>query len=144
MSRRIAVHHFVTNLTTRQFGPHPTSDLLGVDYVYEVPPDTEFPRALARVDLFTRFYLWSAQPCEFFVRVWWLDAPRKRSGRLAGEYGPFFVNFDPSAGVLDHVFRLVNVRLPGTGRYAVRLVRYRGKWAAKPKIYAQTHFNVER
>lgn len=55
--RRIAVHHFVANLTTRQYGPHPMSDLLGVDYILEVPPDTEFPRWLPRMDVFARFYL---------------------------------------------------------------------------------------
>jgi|GEM_PF-4510416 hypothetical protein len=144
MSKRIVVHHFVANLTTRQYGPHPTSDLLGVDFIHEVPPDTEFPRWFARADVFTRFYLTGAEPCEFFVRVWWLGHPRKKNGQLAGEFGPFRVNFNPTAGAHDHVFRLINVRLPGTGVYAVRLIRYGNSWSGKPKIYAQTHFRVER
>src|SRR5688500_15573374 len=75
MSRRVRVHHFVANLTTRQYGPHPTSDLLGVDYIHDVPADAEFPRTILRMDLFTRFYLEQARPCEFFAQVWWIDHP---------------------------------------------------------------------
>jgi hypothetical protein len=146
MGKRVAVHHFVANLTTRQYGPHPTSDLLGVDYVHEVPADTEFPRWLARADLFTRFYLRDAAPCEFFVRVWWVDHPRRRKGQMTGEHGPFIVNFRPDVAVLDHVFRIVNVRLPGTGLYELRLIRYRqgGYKGGTAAIYARTHFRVEK
>ncbi|MBY0458434.1 MAG: hypothetical protein K2V38_13930 [Gemmataceae bacterium] len=146
ISRRVAVHHFVANLTTRQHGPHPTSDLLGVDYVYEVPPDTEFPRFVPRIDLFTRFYLRNAPPCEFFVRVWWLDAPRRRRGQMTGEHGPFTVPFPVNALVYDHVFRIANLRLSGLGVYALRLVRYhRNQWDPKRAgLLAQTHFRVER
>lgn len=146
MSRRVAVHHFVANLTTRQYGSHPTSDLLGVDYVHELPADTEFPRWLPRVDLFTRFYLDDAEPCEFFVRAWWMDHPRRRKGQLTGEHGPFTVPFRPGVAVYDHVFRVLNIRLPGEGRYELKLVRYRsgGLKRGGAAIFARTHFRVER
>ena len=144
MARRIAVHHFVANLTTRQYGPHPTSDLLGVDDVHEVPADTEFPRFVPRIDLFTRFYLVDATPCEFYVRLWWLSAPRRRSGRLVEQHGPCFVPFPAGSGTYDHVFRLNNVRLVGAGNYTFRLVRYRpdGWNAGAAAKFAETHFRV--
>lgn len=147
MSKRVAVHHFVANLTTRQYGPHPTSDLLGVDYVHEVPADTEFPRWLARVDLFARFYLMDANPCEFYVRAWWLDYPRRRKGKFIDQFGPFTVNFVPGETVRDHVFRVVNLQLPGVGRYALRLVRPKtADWKSlrRMSILKETHFRVER
>lgn len=146
MVRRVAVHHFVANLTTRQYGAHPTSDLLGVDYVHDVPADTEFPRWLPKLDVFTRFYLRNAAPVEFYIRVWWLDHPRRRKGQMTGEHGPFRVDFQPGELVHDHVFRLVNLHLPGVGRYALRLVRYtQGGWdAGRPALLAQTHFRVEK
>lgn len=51
MSRSVAVHHFVANLTTRQYGPgQRASDLLDVNYWREVPGDTEFPRVFGRLD----------------------------------------------------------------------------------------------
>jgi hypothetical protein len=124
MSWRVAVHHFVANLTTRQYGPHPTSDLLGVDYVHSVPADTEFPRWLAKVDLFTRFYLTAAKPTEFLIRVSWRDAPSSRQP-CRRTYGPFTILFAPTDVVHDHAFRLVNVQLDGPGRYDVFLYHRR-------------------
>ena len=147
MSRRVAVHHFVANLTTRQYGPgQRTSDLLDVNYWREVPADTEFPRVFGRLDLFTRFYLTRARPVEYYVRVWWEDTPRPRHERV-GQYGPFPMHFRTDELVRDRVFRLQNVQLRGVGRHTVRLVRLRpasvwqrGRWA----VVAETHFCVER
>src|SRR5713226_5071039 len=93
MSRRVSVHHFVANETTRTYGPgNRTSDLLRVDYWHDVPADTEFPRTLLRMDLFTRFYLERAKPCKFYLQVWWLDHPSGMQEML-GQFGPFLVNF---------------------------------------------------
>jgi hypothetical protein len=117
MSRRVSVHHFVANATTTQSGPHPTSNLLGVDYWYDVPADAEFPRVVGRMDFFTRFYLRRAKPTAFYVSVCWADAPdlgRRRPAR----HGPYVVNFQPTDVVYDHSFRVVNIRLPGAGRGA--------------------------
>jgi hypothetical protein len=145
MSRRVVVHHFVANLTTRQYGPHPTSDLLGVDYRFDVPADTEFPRFFPRIDLFTRFYLHRAKPVEFKVRVLWLDAPAGVQNR-ARSYGPFPVPFQRTDQVIDHSFRLVNVRIEGAGRYEVLLLRrHNSNFEAGVWIRcAETHFFVER
>jgi hypothetical protein len=145
MSQRVRVHHFVASLTTRQYGPHPTSDLLHVDYTYDVPPDTEFPRRLGQIDLFTRFYLEQAGPTDFFVLVRWTDSPDEQRNRV-GRYGPYTVAFDPPDIVRDHVFRLQNIQLPGVGRYAILLViRRLPDWKGRKfgKL-TETHFVVER
>jgi hypothetical protein len=118
MGNRVAVHHFVVNLTTRQYGPSPTSDLLGVNYWFTVPADAEFPRWLTRVDVFTRFYVQNAKPVEFIIAVKWLDDPIKQAPPLR-LYGPFSVPFHRTERIRDHVFRLVNVRLNGVGKYVV-------------------------
>lgn len=147
MSKRVAVHHFVANLTTRQYGPgQRVSDLLDVNYWREVPPDTEFPRAFGRLDLFTRFYLTRARPVEYYVNVWWEDTPRPKH-ELVGRFGPFPIHFRPDELVRDRVFRLQNVQLRGVGRYTVRLVRFRKKpfWEKSRWVsVAETHFCVER
>lgn len=145
MSRRVSVHHFVANLTTKQYGAHPTSDLLGVDYWYEVPADTEFPRRIARMDFFTRFYLLKAKPVEFFVWVLWLDTPTRRP-RILGRYGPELVGFRPDETIRDHVFKAINLQLQGAGLHRVVLLRERplgwhGRRFAK---LAETHFFVRR
>jgi hypothetical protein len=144
MSRRVTVHHFVANLTTRQYGPHPTSDLLGVDYVHDVSADTEFPCWIPRVDLFTRFYLRRAQPIEFTIRVRWLDA--RGAGKFRQHFGPFSVPFQLTDSVRDWSFRLNNVQLDGVGRYEVLLLRRkRVGWDPDAWVkYAETHFVVER
>lgn len=145
MRRRVSVHHFVANLTTRQYGPHPTSDLLGVDYWHDVPVDAEFPRTIGRMDLFTRFYLERAKPVAFTVRVWWNDHPSGISESI-GSYGPFPVPFRPRDGVRDVAFRLHGVRLLGVGRYSVELLRERARgWqAGELASIARTDFSVER
>ena len=51
---RLAVQQCVVCKTIRQFGPNPTTDLLGMDYFYTVPADTEFPQP-GNLELFVRF-----------------------------------------------------------------------------------------
>jgi hypothetical protein len=145
MSRKVHVHHFVANLTTRQYGRHPTSDLLGVDYTYDVPPDTEFPKEIGRIDLFTRFYLEQPTATTFFVLVRWMDSPDGIPRRVA-RFGPYRVSFQPTDVVRDHIFRIPHFLVPGVGRYAILLVGkqapdWKGRRFAK---LTETHFLVER
>lgn len=145
MSRRVRVHHFVANLTTRQYGSHPTSDLLGVDYWHEVPADTEFPRTIGRIDLFTRFYLVHARPVKFTVKIWWNDHP-SGTPEPTGSYGPFLVNFHPGTWVQDAALHLHMVRVQGAGRHSIELLRKRrrGWQAGELASVARTDFYVER
>lgn len=145
MSRSVRVHHFVATLTTRQYGPHPTSDLLGVDYTHDVPADTEFPRRLGQIDLFTRFYLEQATQTAFLVLVRWTDSLDEQR-KWVGRYGPYTVGFAPTDIVRDHVFRLQNVQLPGVGRYAIVLgARRPPDWKGRKYMkLTETHFAVER
>jgi hypothetical protein len=145
MSRRVTVHHFVANTTTTQSGLHPTSNLLGVDYWHDVPADTEFPRRIGRMDLFTRFYIRKAKPVEFFVRVLWLDTPTG-TPRIIGRYGPELVSFRPDETVRDHVFKVIHLQLEGTGRHRILLLRERpDAWGGKRfAVVTETHFFVRR
>jgi hypothetical protein len=145
MRRRVRVHAFLTATTVSQSGAHPTSNLLGVDYWHEVPADVEFPRVIGRLDVFTRFYLEQAEQTEFQISVRWLDAPT-RQGRQASRYGPFALDFQPHQVVRDHVFRVVNIRLGGVGRYSIRLVReVKRDWQGRRfVILAGTEFSVQR
>ena len=145
MSRRVSVHHFVANATTMQSGAHPTSNLLGVDYWYDVPADTEFPRRIGRMDLFTRFYLRRTTPVAFFFWVVWRDTPTGKP-RVLGRYGPELVRFRLDETVRDHVFEVMNLQLRGTGRHQVLLLRQRPPgWQGRKFVkVAETHFMVRR
>ncbi len=145
MSRRVAVHHLVANLTTRQYGPNPTSDLLGVDYWHGVPPDTEFPHTLRQMDLFTRFYPMRARPTEYRVRVFWLDHP-SGTPQVIGIFWPYRVAFRRTDIARDAVFRLNMIQLRGVGRHSVELLQTvtRGLRAGELLPVATTHFLVER
>ena len=70
---RLEVQHFVANKVSRQYGPPPTADLLGVKYWYTVPPDTEFPAIIPQIDLFTRFFVRGIRSARFRVFVRWLE-----------------------------------------------------------------------
>ena len=142
---RIVVHHFVANATTTRYGPHPTFNLLGVDFWQVFPPDAEFPQAVRQIDLFTRFYLTRARPAEFMIRVYRMNSAGQAVEKM-DEFGPFAVDFHRSEIVRDRSFRITNVRLTGTGNYAIRILCQRrsgwraGKWA----ILRETHFRVEQ
>lgn len=142
--RRLDVQLCVANMTTKQYGPHPTSDLLGVDYLRSYLPDTEFPRTMSRLDVFARFFFDPpnpADPLAVAVRVWWLRADGRN--RTLVNHFDFSVGVGPDATVHEQVFRLVNVNVPGEGVYAVRLCRpgrhrWKGRgWVARATDYYQ-------
>lgn len=146
MSRGITVHHFVANHTTRRYGAaQRSSDLLDVNYWYEVAADTEFPHNLGRMDVFTRFYLVQAKPTRYVLRVWWIDHPGGRPERI-GRVGPFRVDFRPDETVRDVCFHLRSIILRGSGRHRIDLLLpIRRGWETGRLIrLAQTHFRVER
>lgn len=146
MSRRVSVHHFVLTEVTKPHSPSwRVSDLFGVSHWRDVPPDTEFPRTIARMQLFTRFYLQRARPTEFWLRVAWF----RRHGEEPAEldtFGPYVVPFARDAVARDYSFNLHYVRLQGVGLHRIELLR-------EPRIgsisvdfvpIARTYFIVER
>jgi hypothetical protein len=128
------VQYCVLTRTTRQYGPHPTSDLLGVDYLYVVPADTEFPRRLGPLELFVRFV------CDgrFAGRVRVTVTRRHPDGtdreRVYWRVFALPTLQSPGPFVVDRTFKLQNVVVPGEGSYVVRLSRrVRRRWdGARP------------
>jgi hypothetical protein len=120
---RLRVQHCVVNATTRQYGPSPTSDLLGVDYFHTVPADTEFPRAVGKLELFVRFFGTNGISGRVRVTVSLLN-PDGTDRELV--YRKVF-NLPTSTAsglvVLDKGFKLLNMLIPAEGTYAVRVTR---------------------
>jgi hypothetical protein len=114
----IAVQHCVLTTLTRQHGSRPVFDLLEVSYEHEVSPDTEFPKVVPKFDLFLRVIADSAGPTRLRVRVYhW----RRYGWDRVNEYTPGNRLAFPTHGTLvaSFPFRLPNVKLTGTGLYAV-------------------------
>lgn len=111
----VRVQHCVVNLTTRQYGPNPTSDLLGVDYFHTVPADTEFPRTFAKLELFVRFF--GDDGITGRVRVTVTRLAPYGSNRERVYRRLFDVSTPGVRGsvVLDRGFKLMNVVVPGEG-----------------------------
>jgi len=107
----------------RQYGPRLTSDLLGVDYFYTVPADTEFPRRLGQLELFVRF--WGDGPFTGRVRVTVTRLHPDGSDRDRVYWREFGLSVKRGAGpfVLDQGFKLRDVVVPGEALYAVRVLR---------------------
>lgn len=141
--RRLKVLACLLNRVTRQYGSCPTSDLLGVCYRYAVPPDTEFPHEVARLDLFVRFQPYRLGPTRVRVRIVRLDPDGSDMERVSAY--SFVVPFAPTDAVRDHVFRLVSIRLPGPGVYAVRVGRRLRGWSGpRWQTLGTDYFLVER
>ncbi len=119
--RSITVQHGVLATLARRHGNRPIFDLLEVAYEYSVPADTEFPRT-ATFDLFLRVLARSAGPTEIRIRVY--RRLRQSQWDLVNDFtSPNNVFPFPSNRIVvysDSV-RLPNVRLTGTGLYAVRV-----------------------
>ena len=129
---RLRVQHCVVNATTRQYGPNPTSDLLGVDYFHTVPADTEFPRTVGKLELFVRFFGTDGISGRVRVTVSLLN-PDGTDRELVYRRA-FDLSTTAARGfvVLDKGFKLLNVLIPGEGTYAVRVTRrVRRPWEAR-------------
>ncbi|WP_171474307.1 hypothetical protein [Frigoriglobus tundricola] len=140
------VHQFVVAEIVRPQSPSwRKSDLFCVSHWFDVPADTEFPYTVARMQVFTRFYLSRARPTDFRVRVTWLHAPGGVS-RVIGNFGPFAVPFARDTTARDCSFNLHNIRLQGVGVHRIELIRegQRGWTAGKVVRVATTYFVVER
>lgn len=122
----------MVNATTRQYGSHPTSDLLGVDYFYTVPADTEFPRMLGKLELFVRFFGTDLRPCRVLVTMKHMT-PAGASGRLIyKKWFPVTPVGRPGFVVIDRAYKLQTILLPGVGVYVIRVLRrVRRPWKVK-------------
>jgi hypothetical protein len=142
--KRLDVHYCVLNALTRRYGPTQTSDLLGVNYIVAVPPDTEFPRLLPTMDLFVRFFVSGVPSAAFAIRVYWLG-PDGRPVRLLNKFRSS-LHFDPAARIEDHAFRLQGIEVAGSGIHAVRLYRRaKHRWKGfRWRLLATDYFEVTR
>jgi hypothetical protein len=144
---RLRVQHCVVNMTTRQYGPNPTSDLLGVDYFHTVPADTEFPRTLSKLELFVRFFGTDGVAGRVRITVSYLFPDGTDRELVYRKSFDITVPGSSGAVVLDRGFKLINVLVPGEGTYAVRVTRrVRRPWEAKPgwRVLAVDYFHIAR
>ena len=144
---RLRVQQCVLNRTTRQYGTHPTSDLLGVNYFHPVPGDTEFPYRLGPLELFARILSEDRVGGKVLITVALLNENhsvrqvvyRKRVSLPTVEIaGPI---------VVATSFKLMNVVVPAEGLYAVRMVRrVRRRWEEKAswRLLATDFLWIER
>lgn len=145
---RLVVQHCILATTVRQYGSRPTSDLLGVDYTYTVPADTEFPRIASRLEVFLRFYVTGLKrPKPIRITVSHLDADGNHR-EVIFQYQFLLSTLSPSGTlVVDRSVKLVNMSLPGPGTYCVRVLRRAKRvWDHRPqwRVAKVEYFSVER
>ena len=144
---RLSVQHCVLGLSARQHGRPVTTDLLGINYFYTVPADTEFPKTVAQVEVFVRFFGEDLPPVSVQVVVGRVLGRRAIGGLL---YRRRFVVSDvpqPGSVVIDRTFKLLYLRLPGEGEYAVQVHRrVRPEWGNEPsyRVLTTERFWVRR
>lgn len=144
---RLRVQHCVVNMTTRQYRPNPTSDLLGVDYFHTVPADTEFPRTVGKLELFVRFFGTDGVTGRVRITVSHLETDGTDRELVYRKVFDVSVPGVGGAVVLDRGFKLLNVLVPGEGTYAVRVTRrVRRPWEAKPgwRVLAAEYLHIAR
>jgi hypothetical protein len=117
----IDVQHCVLTTLARQHGSRPVFDLLEVAYEVEVPADTEFPRFVPKFDLFLRVVARSAGSTRLRIRIH--RHVRRGVRELTNDFRPDRrLDFPRTRTVVfSHPGRLPNVKLTGTGLYAIRV-----------------------
>lgn len=144
---RLRVRHCVVNRTTRQYGPNPTSDLLGVDYFHTVPADTEFPRSLGKLELFVRFFGTDGISGRVRVTVSHLKPDGTDRELVYRRQFDLPTSYARGLVVLDKGFKLINILIPGEGTYAVRITRrVRRPWEARSgwRVLATDYLYIAR
>lgn len=144
---QLRIQHCIANTVTRQYGPHPASDLLGVDFIRTVPANTEFPTTLTKLEVFVRFFTYKLKRCRLNISIIQLPPPglqhevvyRQRFDLLA---------LDLFEGrCFDRSVKLVNVFIPGEGDYSIRFTRrIRRPWEyrSRHQVLAVEYFRVQR
>ncbi len=119
---RFVVQHFLVCQDAPWLGvpgPRTLRVLEGVGYHYTIPPDAEMPE----MDFWAYARLFLTNGAEgdrcFRIAAYWLDAPGGR--RRIKTYAKLSVRFSPSQPVLEPTFRLDRLKIPGRGRYEIRL-----------------------
>jgi hypothetical protein len=139
MKSRLAVQHWIACLEARVIPPVGVNnlyELLGVGHVHTFAADVEFPAVIPELNLFARFVNGTGV-VQFEVEVIWIDAPKRE--RVVDTYPPHQVTFRHNEALRDTVFRLANVPIEGTGRYAVRLNRLKRRGR---QILSDEYFSV--
>lgn len=128
----------------RQYGPGPMSDLLGVEFCRTVPADTEFPKQIASMDLFVRFFVVTPGDAKFRVEIWQLS--RTFEAVALVERYAFTRSFLPGQRSSDVSFRLPHAEFPNAGDYSVVLKqRVRSGWRGKAwRTMSQTFMELRR
>ncbi len=110
--------------TVRQYGSHPTSDLLGVDYFYRVPADTEFPKLIPQLDLFVRFRTSDlVRPVRLLLTLSYLDEQGDDRLEVYRREVTFSALTPPGEYVVPRSYKLTGLSAPGEGIYCVRILR---------------------
>jgi hypothetical protein len=101
-------------------GPNTARTLEGVNYLYRVPSDAEFPEL--DLWLYARFYLTNGIDGvrDFSVEVHWLDAPGEALWVVTRHLGN--VRFRAASPVTNVAWSVPNLRFPGRGRFEFRLI----------------------
>jgi hypothetical protein len=144
---RLTVQHCVLTRVVRQYGPHPTSDLLGVDYTLTAPADTEFPWSVGGAEVFVRYFVWNPRPVTVWVSVTRLNPDDTDGAQIYRKR--YDLRFPPPPGraMMDTGLKLRNLSFPGEGRYAIRILRpVKGRWQVGPnwRTLGVEYFLVER
>jgi hypothetical protein len=109
----------VLNRLTRRYGWRPTSDLIGVQYEIDVPPDTEFPKSMSPFDVFFRLFVEHGNSIRLRLQITWLDSRPNIPGAVQVSQSTRFALTPNTAQ--DCVIRLHTLVFPGEGRYVIEL-----------------------
>lgn len=127
--------------------PHRNTILSGVDYIFAVPPGTEFPFEPEEFWLFARFFRTSdaaGQTRPLWIACFWLDSPtgEEEAEVWARNVGPVVLHHpvcdrswvfrNPSGGTRSS--------FPGPGRYMFKLMHETSKypnWRVRAREYVR-------
>jgi hypothetical protein len=142
---QLRIQHCIANSVTRQYGPHPSSDLPGVDFIRTVPANTEFPKDLPQLELFVRCFAHRIRRCCLFFTITLLD-PNGKDQQIVHRSDTLLTNLGMTVEeCIDRGFKLRGIYLPREGLYCIRVWRrVRTDWSSGSQVLAKEFFQIVR
>jgi hypothetical protein len=126
-------------------GPDTARTLEGVNFLWDVPSDTEFPFEMAEFWLYARLVRTgpTVGERELKLELWWHDSPDGLIRLAARPLGP--VRFTTERPVVNRAWVMRPLQFPGEGLFEFRLLTNRRRsWVTHVRQVANEYIRLRR
>ncbi len=144
---RFRVHHFLACESVSWQGPagvRSSRTLEGVNFRYDVPPDTEFPFQQDEFWLYARIFLIGEEDRDIEFRIRIVHHLREQTLRKVGIVQVSPVRLTVQRPVANVAWAIRPAIFPAPGLFEFQLCELRVDWQRRKRIVAREYVRIER